>query len=570
MKFPALFKRLVSQRLASGFFVIFYILFFLFYFAASVKAATPEPSPIPNTLPAGRQDLHNWTQNVMIEVMSALTCQIAGIDPINPKQGCIGIVDQQAGKLGFLPPPAGGSNGGGAIGAMGSMISILYTPPLHTGDYFQNLASNFGIVKSAHATTGFESLSPLMNIWSAFRNFVYLIFVIVFMVIGLAIMLRIKIDPRTVMSIQNQIPKIIIGIILVTFSFAIAGLLIDLMWLFIYLIYGLIAGVGDVAKFNPANLQGNNPFSAIDGLGGIGIVTHASGSVHNIIYSLLHDNPIGKIISFAIGSAFGFGAGNIGKVSQTLSTSVGLGAGILCEGGATIATGGPGALLAPLCLGIGQAIGGLITTAIGGAAGFILSDQVISILAGIIAFLVISIALLIALFRLWITLLMTYVYILLDVAMAPFWIIAGMVPGSPISFNGWIRDLSANLLAFPVTIGMFLLGKVFMDSFGKPSSTGHFVPPLIGNPGDTNAIGSLIGLGIILITPSMVNAIKAALKAPKTDLSGFFKAIGVGAGLPIRSIQSAAGIYGASKYDVFGEPAKASGRFGRIFQRFFR
>ena len=43
------------------------------------------------------------------------------------------------------------------------------------------------------------------------------------------------------MTIQNQIPKIIISLILVTFSFAIAGFLIDLMWVSIYVVINLMS-----------------------------------------------------------------------------------------------------------------------------------------------------------------------------------------------------------------------------------------------------------------------------------------------------------------------------------------
>src|SRR3989344_9366698 len=204
-----------------------FILFSIFYLLSSAAPAyatsqTHSASsgqanyPVANTNPDVPNNLHNWTQNVMIEVMSALTCQLAGVDPINPKQGCLGI-DSASGKIGFLPSP----QEGGAIGFMGNMISVLYTPPLHTADYFQDLASNFGLSKHAYSQTtgtGFKSLTPLIGIWSAFRNIVYLFLVIIFVIIGLAIMLRVKIDPRTVMTIQNQIPKIIIGILAVTFS----------------------------------------------------------------------------------------------------------------------------------------------------------------------------------------------------------------------------------------------------------------------------------------------------------------------------------------------------------------
>src|SRR3990167_10044976 len=235
MKFAAL-RSLIINHLS--FLILF--LFSAFYFlssATSAHAAAPTITPTQtksaavaaNTNPDVPNNLHNWTQNVMIEVMSALTCQLAGVDPVNPKQSCLGA-DQATGKIGFLPSP----QEGGAIGFMGNMITMLYTPPLHTIDYIQNLAQNFGITKPAFARladyedtpgtpadtgptvdfgTGFYAISPLMNIWTAFRNIAYMLFVLVFVIIGVAIMLRIRIDPRTVMTIQNQIPKLIIGIL---------------------------------------------------------------------------------------------------------------------------------------------------------------------------------------------------------------------------------------------------------------------------------------------------------------------------------------------------------------------
>jgi len=444
----------------------------------------------------------------MIEVMLSLTCQLVGIDPTQPNGQCLGV-DQKTGKIGFLP--AGNlENGeiGGAIGGMNNMITVLYNPPIHTGDYFQNLAQNFGITKKTYAQqtgTGFDSLSALLNLWSAFRNIVYLVFVIVFIVIGLAIMFRVKIDPRTVMTIQNQIPKIIIGILLVTFSYAIAGFFIDLMWILIHLIYNVISGVPgtSVNNLNPTHMQGSSTFGAM-GFGNItDIISNASRGVGEFLGSLL-----------------GGGGGGVG-----------IGVGI--AGGA--ATGAlAGTLIAPV---IGTIIGGILGSLIGGFGGGFGVGPSIGSVAGILAFFIIAITLLMALFRLWFTLLTAYVFILIDVVLAPFWIIGSLVPGSPINVTGWLKDLGANLLAFPVTIGMFILGRVFMDAF-ESKTEGQFVPPLIGNPGDTNAISALIGLGIVLITPNVVNILKAALKAPKIDTGGVGRAIGAGAGAPMGIIRT--------------------------------
>lgn len=514
-------------------FSIYYLLFTI----PSVSAQTTNPNLVSNINQNVPSNLHTWTQNVMIEVMAAATCQLAGVDPINPNQKCLGV-DPKTNSIGFV------EGGGGAIGLMGNLIALTYTPPLHTGDYFSYLAQNFGIAKPAYAAgTGFEGLSPLMNLWIAFRNIVYLAFVVVFVIVGVAIMLRVKIDPRTVMTIENQIPKIIVGLLLVTFSFAIAGFLIDLMWVSIYLIIGIITSTGTTLTPAFQNFQGLNPLEVANNLsvqgpdlgpagkaqGILGITLNAAGGVKDLLESLLIDTPGGRIIGFAIGSALGLGAGAAIGVNQMINAA---GAGL---GTAACAATGVGVAILPICAGVGGFIANAVQAILAGAAGATLSNQILGIVTGVIAFLIIAIALLWALLRLWFELIKAYIFILLDVVLAPFFIIIGLFPGSPIGFGAWLRDILANLSAFPVTIGMFLLGKVFIDNFAT-TQTNQFVPPLIGNPSSPNAIGSLIGLGIILMTPQVVNMMKEVLKAPKLDTTAIARAMGTGVGAPGRVI----------------------------------
>jgi len=444
----------------------------------------------------------------MLEVAAGLSCLITGIDPVNPNGKCLGF-DAKTGKIGYM------ESNGGAIGAMGNMIGMLYTPPAHTRDYIVNLAQNFGISRPTYArwmiddediqnTTpkeafpngaGFKGLSPFLGIWKIFRNMVYLFFVLIFIVIGVAIMLRVRIDPRTVMTIQNQIPKLIMGILLVTFSFAIAGFLIDLMWTVIYLSFNLFRSIDHVnlLSFMPQDIAGANPIGAAGGIGGIGkIAGNASGGIKGVISSLF-DNTYGTIIAGIIGGIVG---------------------------------GGAGAMFGGVGLVVGAVAGGIV--------GGILGNEMIGFIAGIIAFLIIAISLLIALFRVWFTLLTAYVMILIDVVFAPFWILAGLFPGSKLNFNTWVRDIASNLAAFPAVYIMFLLAKTFMDLFNAAAHQSAsapswvFVPPLIGNAGNVKAFASLIGLGIILIMPNVVRMMKTALGAPQIDLSGALAGIAAG------------------------------------------
>src|SRR3990167_9138106 len=99
MKIAALFQRLVSQRLAFSFyrlFLVFLLLTTYFLLLASPASAQTSPYTVPNTNPDVPKNLHTWTQNVMIEVMSAMSCQLSGIDPTDPKGKCLGV-DQKTG-----------------------------------------------------------------------------------------------------------------------------------------------------------------------------------------------------------------------------------------------------------------------------------------------------------------------------------------------------------------------------------------------------------------------------------------------------------------------------------------
>src|SRR5579885_1886793 len=218
-------------------------------------------------------------------------------DPENPSVPCLGI-DTKTNKIGFVPNQQNGSYKiGGLLGDITTMTAVLYTPTISSGSYFQYLSDNFGIVKKAEAQTtgtctggvgigyGICSLQPILTIWVASRNIAYFLFVFAFMLIGLGIMLRLHIDPRTVMTVQNQIPRIIICILLITFSYAIAGLMIDAMWVVTYVVINQIAAVDPNITVNFATTNTklaqsatNNlldtPFSYISHVFSDGLITY--------------------------------------------------------------------------------------------------------------------------------------------------------------------------------------------------------------------------------------------------------------------------------------------------------
>lgn len=125
---------------------------------------------------------------------------------------------------------------GGAIGAVGGTIGAIYTYPPNTfinqGDFYkQTLANNILGVGSAYAQVGgTEELkrAGIMRIWRVFRNLAYAFSVIIIVAFGVMVMLRYRTDPRTVVTAQMAIPRIAIALVLITFSFPLAGFIIDI------------------------------------------------------------------------------------------------------------------------------------------------------------------------------------------------------------------------------------------------------------------------------------------------------------------------------------------------------
>lgn len=461
------------------------------------------------------KNLNTLSQNVITQMLATSMCLLVGVNPVSSSGECLGI-NSATGKLGFST-----QGQGGAIGFVGKMIAFTYEVPASSADFAVYTAANFGLTKNAYAQqfeegVGFGGLRPLLKVWQGFRNMAYLLIVIMFTVIGLAIMFRVKVDARTVMSIQNQIPKIIIALILVTFSYAIAGFLIDLMYVSIYFI--LIAFNQVSPHSNPSlNINifsyANKMFAPDIPIGGdflgiISITWNVSKATQQIITSIFE-----SIIPTEIGIVFRGMFGWLGafNVACNLTDAVGIG-GILKK--------------APL------GIGGMFS----GGCNFFENYPAILIgaIGQLLAFVVVLVAILYTLFKVWFMLLKAYLYVLLDVILAPFWIILGILPGSSFGFGKWLRHLTAQLAMFPSVIAFLLLGKTIMDAIslgglGSPLGKSEmFAPPLIGNLGGNNALAAMVGLGVILSIPQLMDKVKAALQAPNFGLTAIKQSLNAG------------------------------------------
>jgi len=352
---------------------------------------------------------------------------------------------------------------GGAAEVGGTMIaSLVTTPPVQTKTYIADVIQNFGIAQPAYAQgLGFTSLTPVLNIWKAFRNIAYFIFVIIFVVIGFMIMFRAKIDPQTVVNIQTALPKLVVTLLLITFSYAIAGFIIDLIYFSIYLIAAILNTFNVFENTNLADLLLGQSLSKIYISNFLGW-NETSGQAARAIAILISEH---------IGGGLGIALGGIGQVA---------------------------------------------------------------------AYVLIAIALLIAIFRTFFILLSSYVSIIVSVIFSPIQILFNALPGTN-TFSSWLKNLIANAAVFPtvallILIGVALLGQNNPNSanefqvspgVGFDAQSGElsgFSPPFIfpyGNSAATmQGVMGLIGLGFLMLIPNAAQMVKKTLQVESSGYGG--------------------------------------------------
>lgn len=323
---------------------------------------------------------------------------------------------------------------GGTLGGLSYLITSLYTNPPASGiEYLADMGKNFGLTQPVYAQGyGFDRLQPLLPIWKVTRNLSYTLFVFIFLAVGFAIMFRIKISPQAVLTLESALPKIIIAMILINFSYAIIGFLIDL-------VYVLIAAV--IAYLSSNQLLTGSLKDAQE--------SFLVPSTRDLWHVFLTD---GRTYAGAVGASIG------GSVDIPILTKL------------------------PV---IGKSIAGSVIS-------FIL-----------------TIALIFAFFKIFFTLLMSYVSIIIGFIISPFVIMFSALPGKEgNSLSKWFTDLLSNILVFPGVIGMFLLADAIKKVTQGTMNQKVWSPPYLFSA-NTELVGSLISFGLLMLAPKIPDYIKA-------------------------------------------------------------
>ncbi|HBP51117.1 MAG: hypothetical protein US68_C0004G0023 [Candidatus Shapirobacteria bacterium GW2011_GWE1_38_10] len=378
---------------------------------------------------------------------------------------------------------------GGAFGTMNNMVAALNTPPASGVEYIAQVRDSF-LGKPAYAQgVGFNGLQFLLPLWRGFRNAVYVLTSIIFIAIGIMIMLRVKISPQAVVTVQSAIPQLITTLILVTFSYAIAGLVIDLFNFIQALVVALLFSVKGVPLTDslfPGWWGSGFPIVS-DILNGIGAIF----TPENFKFSSLSNPTLRDMQMLTYRAVPGWLS--LVMLGGLLGSIV---LGFLLGGvGAIFGTGA-------------NFVGDMVGRVVGGAAG--------GLIGGLLVPIVLCIIVAIWLIKLYFGLLKCYVTLIFKIVLAPLEIGMGAFPNAKIGFSSWILDVAANMAVFPV-VGIFLvLLNMIIDavSVSNVGSTGGLFQPAVWTPSLLSAggispsiIGAAIGLaGLALISklPEMV------------------------------------------------------------------
>lgn len=161
--------------------------------------------------------------------------------------------------------------------------------PITTDQYLATI--NPFTAKTANAQAADElNKGGLNTLWLNFRNTAFAFSAIILVIIGFMIMLRSRLDPRTSITAMNSLPKVVIAMVLIYFSFGLAGFMLDLGRLTLQLVYRTVPlsagsiGSGLVELLLLILLAAAGPFvsGAIGGLTG-----GTSGLVTGVAKSLL-------------------------------------------------------------------------------------------------------------------------------------------------------------------------------------------------------------------------------------------------------------------------------------------
>lgn len=413
----------------------------------------------------------SFSGKIIVSMYKSVSCSLVGeacytnLDKKNPSNASTFVASVFA--YPFLNPPASG-----------------------VGATVQTLAQAGFIPKSYAAEgVGFASISPLMNVWKTMRDVAYLLLVLVIVTIGFMIMLRTKINPQTVVKAENALPKIIIALIYITFSFAIAGFLIDMMYVVIVLIIAILGPQQTTRTTSQlmAILLQAKPGNLID------ILMNFNGwtvfwTLPNALLGILGDGISGILRVILSGFSIYFLVPYIDRFfafigKPDISIGISLGATATLQ-----------ALVKALLDNIKSILAYALAIAIG--------TLVVPLIVGVIVFFTV----IMLFFRIFFLLFSNYIKLLVLIMISPLYLLMEAIPGQS-TFTSWIKNILELLVPFPVIIASFLIGSIIMET--STQGTLWTPPFLVGI--NAQFLPALIGMWVLFMIPDFIGIVQKAI-----------------------------------------------------------
>lgn len=211
-----------------------------------------------------KTDVACWIRQAKVSLLNSFIFAFAGADALTMR-------DAETFDEAF---PDGFGLVGGATLAIGG---IYENPPdIHLASFFKRELSENLLASPAHATFGTDLLSPIESSWTKMREIAYTLFVAIVVVIALMIILRKQIVPRVVVTVTHAIPKIFFSLILITLSYPIAALFVDLFVVWLPRIIWNAFGTEIAGEISPGTPPGDEqPLVFMFGGGGVSFILGA-------------------------------------------------------------------------------------------------------------------------------------------------------------------------------------------------------------------------------------------------------------------------------------------------------
>jgi hypothetical protein len=427
------------------------------------------------------------------------------------------------------------------------MVFPIANPPASGIYWVSNSLENAGFVPKTYAQgIGFSALSSYQVIWKAMRDLVYLVIVLVIVGVGFMVMFNAPMGSKTSVTLEAMLPRLVVTLLLISFSYAIAGFLVDMMYLALFFVYSFFAPLmtnwSEATKIDViSSLASGQPLNLINlfyngGAEQSGLVYGTANAIYQVIpvqVQRILDAIVMETFRFSIVSIISsvpgvfahFGAKDIAATLRNKSFANS--SGNLAQKIAAFFAGSY--KFGNLVHETKTPILSLIIRLVLWFALDLVAWQLASKLTVGFIMIILFLSVFLVMIRIFWMLLSTYVQVIVSVMIAPFIIMFNALPGKN-SFVSWFKTLAIDLMVFPATFALFMM-SAYIVSF-VPGTGQMWAPPFLNSIANQGAIQFIIASVLAFNIPFYIKKMKSALHYEGNDAGpGILSVFGPAAGV---------------------------------------